>query len=199
MTTLSLTLLGVLIALSPAQAAVKPGDVAPAFTLTDAAGKKHALKDNAGKWVVLEWVNFDCPFVGKMYNSGKMQQLQKTWQDKGVVWYSVNSSARGKQGYFVGEGLIARIAAEKSVPTAYLLDTDGKTGTAYGAKTTPHMFIIDPKGKVVYAGAIDDKPSTKIADVDGARNYVDEALTLAMAGKPVKTAATGAYGCAVKY
>lgn len=183
----------------PAVAAVKPGDAAPAFALTDAAGNKHALKDHAGKWVVLEWVNFDCPFVRKQYNSGNMPALQKKWRDKDVVWFSVNSSAEGKQGHFTGDALTARIAAEKSVHTAYLLDTDGRTGRAYGAKTTPHMFVIDPKGKVVYAGAIDDKPTTRLADVEGARNYVDEALTLAMAGKPVKTPATGAYGCAVKY
>lgn len=183
----------------PTFAAVKPGDIAPAFTLTDATGNRHALKDHAGKWVVLEWVNFDCPFVRKQYNSGNMPALQKKWRDEGVTWFSVNSSAKGKQGYFEGEELAARITAEKAVPTAYLLDTDGKTGKAYGAKATPHMFVIDPKGKVVYAGAIDDKPTTKLSDVEGARNYVDEALTLARAGKPVKTPATGAYGCAVKY
>lgn len=184
---------------APTFAAVKPGDAAPAFTLTDAAGNRHALNDHAGKWVVLEWVNFDCPFVRKQYNSGNMPALQKKWRDEGVIWFSLNSSAKGKQGHFAGEELTARIAAEKSAPTAYLVDTDGRTGKAYGAKTTPHMFVIDPKGKIVYAGAIDDKPTTKLSDVEGARNYVDEALTLARAGKPVKTPATGAYGCAVKY
>lgn len=183
----------------PAQAAVKPGDTAPAFSLMDATGQRRALQDHAGEWVVLEWVNFDCPFVRKQYRSGNMPALQKKWRDKGVVWYAVNSSAQDKQGYFAGDELTARIAAEKAVPTAYLLDTDGKTGRAYGAKTTPHMFVINPEGEVVYVGAIDDKPTTRLADVEGARNYVDEALTRARAGKAVKTPATGAYGCLVKY
>ncbi len=183
----------------PAVAAVKPGDTAPAFSLVDATGERHTLKDHAGHWVVLEWVNFDCPFVRKQYRSGNMPALQKKWRDHGVAWYAINSSVKGKQGYFEGDELTARIAEEKSAATAYLLDTNGKVGRAYGAKTTPHMFIINPKGKLVYGGAIDDKPTTRLADVEGARNYVDEALMLAMAGKAVKTPATGAYGCAVKY
>jgi peroxiredoxin len=196
---ITLGVLGLACALWPAQAAVKPGDVAPGFTLEDATGAKHALKESAGKWVVLEWVNFDCPFVRKHYGSGNMPALQKKWRDEGVVWFSVNSSAKGKQGHFEGDELTARLAAEKSAPTAYLLDTDGRTGKAYGAQTTPHMFVIDPKGKVVYAGAIDDKPTTKLSDVDGATNYLSEALAAGMTGKRVKTAATKAYGCAVKY
>ncbi|HLU69655.1 MAG TPA: redoxin domain-containing protein [Fibrobacteria bacterium] len=184
---------------TPLHAAAKPGEAAPAFTLVDATGQRHALKDHAGTWVVLEWVNFDCPFVRKQYRSGNMPALQRKWRDKGVVWYAVNSSAPGKQGHFEGDALTARIAEEKSAASAYLLDPHGRTGRAYGAKTTPHMFVIDPQGKVVYAGAIDDKPTTRLEDVPGARNYVDEALTLAMAGKAVKTPATGAYGCTVKY
>lgn len=184
---------------SSAEAAVKPGDAAPAFSLVDTEGQRHALKDHAGTWVVLEWVNYDCPFVRKQYRSGNMPSLQKKWRDKGVVWYAVNSSAPGKQGHFEGDALTARIAEEKSAATAYLLDTDGRTGKAYGAKTTPHMFIINPTGKIVYAGAIDDKPTTRLADIEGARNYVDEALTLSMDGKRVKTPVTGAYGCTVKY
>ncbi len=182
-----------------ADAAVKPGDTAPAFTLKDSEGATHSLKDHAGKWVVLEWVNYDCPFVRKHYRSGNMPALQEEWRGKGVVWYAVNSSAAGKQGHFESGDLKARIASEKSAATAYLLDTDGKVGKAYGAQTTPHMFVIDPKGKVVYAGAIDDRPTTKLEDVEGATNYASAALNAAMAGKRVVPAATKAYGCAVKY
>ncbi len=182
-----------------AHAAVKPGDAAPDFTLPDSEGKTHSLKDHAGKWVVLEWVNFDCPFVRKHYRSGNMPALQKEWRETGVTWYSVNSSAPGKQGHFEGDELKARIASENSAADAYLLDTDGAVGRAYGAQATPHMFVIDPRGKVAYAGAIDDKPTTNLADVEGATNYVSAALTAAMAGKRVNPAATKAYGCSVKY
>jgi peroxiredoxin len=182
-----------------AGAAVKPGDAAPAFVLTDADGETHSLKDQAGKWVVLEWVNYDCPFVKRHYNSGSMPALQKEWRDKDVAWFSVNSSKAGSQGHFENPALKERIARERSAATAYLLDTDGKTGKAYGAQVTPHMFVINPEGKIVYAGAIDDKPTTKLADAGGATNHVSAALTAAMAGKPVSPAATKAYGCGVKY
>lgn len=184
---------------SHAGAAVKPGDTAPAFTLEDAHGQTHELKDYAGKWVVLEWVNFDCPFVRKHYNSGNMPALQREWRGKDVVWLSINTSAEGKQGHYAGTALRARIEKEKWSANAYLLDGDGKVGTAYGAQATPHMFVIDPKGKVVYAGAIDNRPTPKLEHVEGATNYVSAALNAGMAGKPVKPAATKAYGCAVKY
>lgn len=180
-------------------AAVKPGDAAPAFTLTDAHGATHSLKEHAGQWVVLEWVNFDCPFVRKHYRSGNMPALQEKWTKDGVVWYSINSSAEGKQGHFESDALRARIASEKAAPTAYLRDIDGTVGRAYGAQTTPHMFVIDPDGAVVYAGAIDDKPTTRLEDVKTATNYLGAALVAARSGKPVKPAATKAYGCAVKY
>lgn len=188
------------LAAAPAShAAVKPGDAAPAFTLPGAHGGSHSLTDHAGQWVVLEWVNFDCPFVRKHYRSGNMPALQKKWTEEGVIWLSINSSAEGKQGHFEGDALRGRIASEKAAPTAYLLDADGAVGRAYGAQTTPHMFVIDPDGAVVYAGAIDDKPTTRLEDVKTATNHVSAALVAARAGEPVNPAATKAYGCAVKY
>ena len=179
--------------------APRPGAQAPDFTLPDANGKTHSLAGYRGKWVVLEWVNYDCPFVKKHYGSGNMQKLQADARAKGAVWLSVNSSAPGKQGHFEGAELTGRIAAAKAGPDAYLLDPEGKVGKAYQAKTTPTLFVIDPDGKVVYAGAIDDKPSTDQEDVPKARNYVRAALDAAMAGKPVETASSQAYGCGVKY
>ena len=177
----------------------RPGSPAPDFTLPDAGGKSHSLSEYRGKWVVLEWVNYDCPFVKKHYGSGNMQKQQQVARDKGAVWLSINSSAPGKQGHFEGVDLTKRILESKSASDAYLVDTDGKVGKAYKAKTTPHMFVINPEGKVVYAGAIDDRPSTDVADVTGAKNYVQAALDAGIAGKPVETASTASYGCGVKY
>ncbi len=177
----------------------RPGALAPEFSLPDAAGKTHALSAYRGKWVVLEWVNYDCPFVRKHYGSSNMQKTQAAAKAKGAVWLSINSSAPGKQGNFAGTELTRRIVDSKAAMDAYLLDPDGVVGKAYKAKTTPHMFVIDPQGKIVYAGAIDDKPSTDLADVPGARNYVLAALEAGMAGKPVETASTAPYGCGVKY
>ncbi len=179
--------------------APRPGATAPEFTLPDAAGKQVSLADYRGKWVVLEWVNYDCPFVRKHYGSGNMQKLQALARGKGVVWLSINSSAPGKQGHFEGVELTQRMADVKAQPDAYLQDPEGKVGKTYAAKTTPSMFVINPGGTVVYAGAIDDKPSTDQADVPKAKNYVRTALDEAMAGKPVQTAATQSYGCGVKY
>lgn len=176
-----------------------PGSPAPAFTLPDAAGKSHSLADFKGKYVVLEWVNFGCPFVRKHYDSGNMQTLQKTYTGKGIVWLSICSSAPAKQGYSEGKNLLERIAEEKSAATAYLVDKEGTVGHAYGAKTTPHMFIINPEGTLIYAGGIDDKPSTDRKDITTAANYVREALDAALAGKPVTTATSRPYGCSVKY
>jgi peroxiredoxin len=181
------------------ETAPRPGAMAPDFTLTDAAGKSHSLSSYKGKWVVLEWVNYDCPFVKKHYGSGNMQKLQKAAMDKGAVWLSINSSAPGKQGHFEGAALTQRIAEAKAAPAAYLIDADGKVGMEYKAKTTPTMFVINPEGKVVYAGAIDDKASTDQEDVATARNYVTAALDAGMAGKAVQTASTQSYGCGVKY
>lgn len=183
----------------PVETAPLPGAMAPDFTLTDAAGKSHTLSSYKGKWVVLEWVNYDCPFVKKHYGSGNMQKLQKAALDKGAVWLSINSSAPGKQGHFEGAALTKRIADEKAVPAAYLIDADGKVGKEYKAKTTPAMFVINPEGKVVYAGAIDDKSSTDKEDVATAKNYVTAALDAGIAGKAVETASTQSYGCGVKY
>ena len=179
--------------------APRPGALAPEFSLPDAAGKTHALSSYRGKWVVLEWVNYDCPFVKKHYGSGNMQKVQKTARGKGAVWLSINSSAPGKQGHFAGIELTKRIVDSKADVDGYLLDPDGAVGKAYQPTTTPHMFVIDPHGKGAYAGAIDDKPSTETADIAGARNFVLAALEAGLAGKPVETASTTAYGCGVKY
>jgi peroxiredoxin len=179
--------------------APRPGAEAPAFSLPDAQGKNRSLADYRGKWVVLEWVNYDCPFVQKHYGSGNMQKLQSEARAKGVVWLSVNSSAPGKQGHFEGAELARRMAEVKAGPDAYLLDPDGKVGKAYQAKTTPTLFVINPEGTVMYAGAIDDKPSTDQEDIPAAKNFVRAALDAAMAGKPVETASAPSYGCGVKY
>lgn len=194
---------------TPAQAPVaaptqpKPsatvGQKAPEFTLVDASGKKHSLADYKGKYVVLEWVNFDCPFVKKHYGSKHMQGMQTTYTGQGVVWLSICSSAPGKEGYFEGEALTKRLQEEGLKSTAYLIDADGTVGRRYEATTTPDMFVINPEGVLVYAGAIDDHPSTKQEDLKGAVNYVSEALSLAMSGKPVSTTWTKSYGCSVKY
>jgi hypothetical protein len=137
--------------------------------------------------------------VQKHYGTGNMQALQREATDKGVVWFTVNSSAAGKQGHYSADAVASMLKSRNAAPTAYLLDADGTVGRAYGAKTTPHMFVIDPKGTVVYAGGIDDKPSTEPADVKTARNFVRAALDEAMAGKPVTTASATPYGCSVKY
>lgn len=172
---------------------------APNFKLTSAIGKEHSMSDYKGQWVVLEWVNLQCPFVLKHYNSKNMQTLQQTYTKKEVVWLSICSSAPGKQGNFSGDELIAKIKEVSSNSTAYLIDGDGKVGHTYGAKTTPHMFIINPKGVLVYAGAIDDKASTKVEDVKGAANFVVAALDAGLAKKEIKVSSTVSYGCSVKY
>lgn len=182
-----------------ADAAAVVGQPAPAFTLTDTNGKQHSLADFKGKYVVLEWVNHECPFVKKHYGSGNMQSLQKKYVDQGVVWLSINSSAPGKQGNYPPEKWNEITTEVKAVPTAVLLDPDGTVGRAYGAKTTPHMYIIDPEGTLIYAGGIDDKPSTDPDDIPKAKNYVDLALTEALSGQPVAIASTTPYGCSVKY
>lgn len=182
-----------------ARSAASVGAPAPGFTLPDAAGTMYSLSDFRGKYVVLEWVNFGCPFVRKHYDSGNMQGLQKAYRDKGVVWLSICSSAPGKQGYFDGKDLTERIAEEKSHATAYLVDKEGTVGQEYGAKTTPHMFIISPDGTLIYEGGIDDKPTTNREDIKAAVNYVREALDAAMDGRPVKVTTSRSYGCSVKY
>jgi peroxiredoxin len=192
--------LALTLAASPALAAdATIGEAAPAFTLTDTAGVTHNLSDFAGKTVVLEWTNHDCPFVKKHYNGENMQRQQADATGDGVVWLVVNSSAPGKQGH-VSAAQADQIQADwKAQQTAYLFDTDGTVGTAYGAKTTPHMYIIDPDGVLRYNGAIDSIPSANVADIEKAEQYVEIALAELAEGKPVSRPLTQPYGCSVKY
>lgn len=178
---------------------VSTNQVAPNFTLTDSNGQKHSLSDYKGKFVVLEWFNPDCPFVKKHYNSGNIPQLQKQYTAKGVIWLSINSSAPGQQGSYTPDGFNKFVADKGASPTAVLLDTNGKVGHLYDAQTTPSIFVIDPKGVLIYQGAIDDTPGTDIAELKTARNYVSSALDAAMTGKPVAVSTTKSYGCSVKY
>jgi len=197
--TLALVLVAFVAASASLFAAAEIGQPAPDFTLTDLQGKSHSLADYKGKYVVLEWNNPDCPFVRKHYDSGNMQKLQQEAEKKGAVWLTINSAASGKQGAYSPDQL-AQIEKEKNAaPTAYLLDPNGKVGHLYGAKTTPHMFIIDSKGNLIYAGGIDDKPTPDKADLQTATNYVRAALDESMAGKPVTTPTSRPYGCSVKY
>lgn len=175
------------------------GNIAPDFSLVDATGKKHSLSDYKGKYVVLEWINFGCPFVLKHYKSGNMQKLQAKFVNKDVVWLSICSSAPGKQGWFDGDALLTRIKKAHTHASAYLVDADGAVGRAYKAKTTPNMYIINPKGVLIYSGAIDDKPSTNPDDIIGSVNYVDAALISALAGKEIAVSKSVPYGCSVKY
>ena len=179
--------------------AVKVGDSAPDFTGTDSHGQSHKLSDYRGKFVVLEWHNNGCPFTKKHYESGNMQRLQKQWTDKGVVWLTVISSSPGSQGYVTADQENDYIQRMHAAPTAALLDPKGEIGHLYGAKTTPHMFVINPQGQIIYNGAIDDKPTPDLSDVNGAKNYVSEALQESMAGQAVAVATTRPYGCSVKY
>ena len=175
------------------------GKPAPNFTLKDLSGQSHELSDFKGKYVVLEWVNFGCPFVEKHYGSKNMQKLQKEFVDKGVVWLSICSSAPGKQGNETPDAAKSGLAEFGSAATAYLDDEDGTVGKLYQAKTTPDMFVVNPDGVLIYAGAIDDKPTPDPSTVAGANNYVRAALEEATAGKAVSVPSTKPYGCSVKY
>ncbi|HEY2628677.1 MAG TPA: redoxin family protein [Usitatibacter sp.] len=179
-------------------AAAPPGQTAPSFTLTDLDGKPAKLEDYKGKTVVLEWNNFGCPFVQKHYRSGNMQALQKKYAND-VAWLTVNSTNKSNSDYQAPAKLTDELAGFHAQPARYLMDDPGTVGSAYGAKTTPQMFIIDPSGKIVYNGAIDDKRSTDVADVKTAKNYVVAALEEMKAGKAVSVASTTPYGCSVKY
>lgn len=179
--------------------ALSPGENAPAFSAHASDGKGVSLGEYQGKIVVLEWKNHECPFVKKHYNSHNMQKLQEDYTKKGVIWLSVISSAPGKQGYSTPEQAEKDRAYYGSHATAILLDPEGKLGKLYGAQSTPHMFVINGKGKLVYAGAIDNKPSTDVDDVKTAKNYVSAALDEVIAGKPVSNPMTKSYGCGVKY
>jgi len=188
------------VAVISAQAAeLRTGNPAPEFTLTDTNGKSHNLSDFKGKYVVLEWINHGCPFVVKHYSSGNMQALQKEYTGKDVVWLSICSSAEGKQGHMSNEDWNSTMAEKGAACTAILIDEDGTVGKLYDARTTPHMYVIDPEGNLIYQGAIDDKRSTEASDIATSENYVRSALTQAMANEPVAKAQTQPYGCGVKY
>lgn len=182
-----------------AQATAKVGAPAPAFEALDADGKLRKLSEFAGRTVILEWTNHDCPYVRKHYNSATMQTLQKDMAREGVVWLSVISSPVGEQGHVDGAKAKELTKTRDAAPAAVLLDPNSKVARAYGATTTPHMYIVDPKGTLAYMGAIDDKPSASAASLAGARSYVRQAMAELKAGKPVSEAATKSYGCAVKY
>ncbi len=169
------------------------------FTLVDTHGESHSLSSLQGEWVVLEWLNFDCPFVRKHYNGNNMQATQQRWIEEGVNWFAIMTNAPGEQGHFPPDEMNARNEQEGGLMTAILYDEDGTVGRAYGARTTPQMVVINPDGDVVYNGAIDDQPSADPATLDGATNYVDLALEEAMAGRQVSIATTQPYGCDVKY
>jgi peroxiredoxin len=180
-------------------AAAAPGVAAPDFTVADTSGKPVKLADYRGKFVVLEWTNPECPFVRKHYNSQNMQGLQKEWGAKDVVWLTINSTNASHSEYKTPEEMAKWMRAQDAAPKATLIDGTSATARAYAAKNTPHMFVIDPTGNIIYDGAIDDKRSTNPADVKIANNYVRAALTEATAGKPVSIASTTPYGCTMKY
>ncbi len=175
------------------------GSAAPDFSLTDAQGKTHSLSEYKGKYVVLEWFNPECPFVKKHYGTSNMQNLQKQYTDKGVVWLTIDSNAPGTEGSITPEQAQKVSASWKTHQTALLLDPEGKAGRAYGAKNTPNMVIISPEGKIAYEGAIDSKASPNPADIPSSTNYVKAALDESLAGKRITTPQTKPYGCSVKY
>lgn len=182
-----------------AYAAVSVGQPAPDFKVRDTSGKEQSLSSYKGKYVVLEWVNPGCPFVQKHYDTSNMQSTQKAAGAKGVVWLTVSSTAPDAGDYRKPADLASWIKAKGASPTATLMDDDGKVGKAYGARTTPHMYVIDPQGKLVYAGAIDSKATARKDDVKSATNYVTAALDEALSGKPVSKATSEPYGCSIKY
>jgi alkyl hydroperoxide reductase subunit AhpC len=182
-----------------ADAQVQVGEEAPDFTLTSVVGNEHSLSDFRGQYVVLEWINHGCPFVRKFYDAGEMQRLQEHYTDKGVIWLAICSSRSGQQGYYSKEEA-ARVSEEKGAKhTAYLYDEPGDVGRLYGARVTPHMYVINPEGVLIYQGAIDSVRSASADDIERAENYVVAALDAAMAGEPVATPVTTPYGCSVKY
>jgi hypothetical protein len=184
---------------TPLRAAIAVGGPAPDFSAADSHGQKHTLAEFKGKTVVLEWNNPECPFVGKHYGSGNMQKQQAEATKAGVVWLTVNSGAKGKQGHLDGAGADAYVAKTGAKPSFYLLDADGSVGKSYGARTTPHMYVIDGQGTVRYMGGIDSVPSTDTDDLGKATQYVRQALTELSAGKPVSVPTSPPYGCSVKY
>ncbi|MDP9100236.1 MAG: thioredoxin family protein [Verrucomicrobiota bacterium] len=175
------------------------GTTAPDFSLTDSKGKTQTVSQYKGKYVVLEWFNPDCPFVKKHYGSGNMQKLQEEFTAKGVIWLSIDSSAPGLEGNLSPDQAEKKMAEWKTKQTALVLDPDGKAGRTYGAKNTPHMFVINPEGKIIYEGAIDSKATPNPSDIANSTNYVKVALEESLAGKTVSNANTKPYGCSVKY
>jgi peroxiredoxin len=190
---------GFLLAMITTALAVHVGEPAPDFTSVDSNGKSQRLFDYRGKYVVLEWHNQGCPYTKKHYESGNMQRLQKEWTAKGVVWFTVISSAPGSQGYVTPTQENDYVKQMNAAPTAVLMDPGGTLGHLYSAKTTPHMFVINPQGTLIYDGAIDDHATSDPSDIPGAKNFVSTALAEAFAGKPVTDPATQPYGCSVKY
>lgn len=184
---------------SGAQAAATVGQAAPDFALKDTAGKTVRLSDFKGKHVVLEWTNPGCPFVKKHYDSGNMPATQKDATDKGVVWLSINSTEKASSDYLEPAKLMVWKTERKSAPTAVLMDEEGTVGKSYGARTTPHMYIVNPQGQLIYAGGIDSIPSARVSDIEKATNYVKVGLAEALAGKPLSAATTQPYGCSIKY
>ena len=180
--------------------ALAVGDTAPAFDLKDTQGKSVKLADFKGRHVVLEWTNPGCPFVVKHYGAQNMQTLQKEAKSKNVVWLSINSTARSHQDHLAPAALQDKLVKDwGAAPSAVLMDESGTVGKAYAARTTPHMFVIDPAGKLVFAGGIDDKRSSNPADIPGAKNFVRAALADSLAGKPAATPTATPYGCSIKY
>ena len=188
-----------LFATGAAHAAATVGQPAPDFTLTDATGKPVRLSDFKGRHVVLEWTNPGCPFVRKHYDSGNMPATQKDATGKNVVWLSINSTEKASSDYLEPARLTAWLGERKAVPTAVLMDEEGTVGRSYGARTTPHMYIVNPQGVLVYAGGIDSIPSARPADIERATNYVKTGLAQALAGQPISAATTQPYGCSIKY
>ena len=182
-----------------AHAAPSVGQAAPDFALKDATGKTVKLSDHRGKYVVLEWTNPGCPYVQKHYDSGNMAATQREAAAKGVVWLSLNSTHKGHPDYLEPAAVAAWQKERRGQPTALLADEEGATGKAYGARTTPHLYIVDPQGQLVYAGGIDSIPSSSPADIPKAVNYVRQGLGEALAGKPISAASTRPYGCSIKY
>lgn len=188
-----------LVATTPAFAAPAVGQMAPNFTLKDTSGKAVSLADFKGKHVVLEWVNPGCPYVRKHYNSANMQGTQKEVTGKGVVWLSINSTEDSSYDYLAPDALAKWMVDQKAAPTRTLMDPEGTAGQAYGARTTPHLYIIDPQGRMVYAGGIDSIPSSRVDDIKTAVNYVKQGVSQTLAGQALSNPTTRPYGCAIKY
>lgn len=182
-----------------AHAAAAVGQPAPAFTLTDTSGKTRTLAEFKGKTVVLEWTNPGCPFVRKHYDSANLPGLQKEFTGKDVVWLAINSTEKAASDYLPPQQLAAWIQGRAGAPTATLMDEEGQVGRAYGARTTPHMYIVNPQGTLVYAGGIDSIASARASDIQTATNYVRQGLNETLAGKPISQAQTAPYGCTIKY